>query len=234
MTVLVNLLGALLGYVFGAFPTGYFAGRLWNVDVRKHGSGRTGGSNVLRTAGWGAFAITVIGDILKGVIPVLILRWLAPEYHAAHALAVLGVLIGHNWSVWIALLAKPNPRANYSAPPLGWIERIAQQGRGGAGVAVTAGACLALFPPVALIIAPLPLLLLAVLRYSSVASMTAALLFPVVMLAFTLTGGAPWEYFLLALVVCVIIIAVHVPNIQRLRAGTERRFGQRLGRTGNG
>ncbi len=228
------LIGALLGYLFGSFPTGYFVGRMWGVDVRKHGSGRTGGTNVLRTAGWGAFALTVTGDILKGVIPVLLARLLLPEYHGAHALAVLGVLIGHNWSVWIAMIAKPDPRVQFAPPPIGWIQKIAQKGRGGAGVAPTTGACLALFPLAVLVIAPFVILLLIIVRYASVASLTAASVFPIVMLFFSVHGTAPWSYFLLALAVAVIIFVVHLPNIQRLRAGTERRFGQRIGKASGG
>ncbi len=227
--ILSHLAAALLGYLCGAFPTGYFAGRLWNVDVRKHGSGRTGGTNVLRSAGWGAFAITVVGDVLKGVLPVLVVRWLAPVQDWAQALVVFGVLIGHNWSLWIALLAKPDPRATYARPPLGWVQRIAQQGRGGAGVATTAGAMLALFPPLVLVLVVPIILLLLVTRYASVASLTTAIVSPFVMLWFVLNGSAPFSYFALNLVVSVIIVLVHIPNIQRLRAGTERRFGQRLG-----
>ncbi len=226
----IYLAGALLGYLFGAIPTGYFAGRLWGVDVRKHGSGRTGGTNVLRSAGWGAFGLTVIGDILKGMLPVVLARLLFPDYHGAHALAVLGVLIGHNWSIWIAMIARPDSRVEFRPPPLGWVERIVQQGRGGAGVAPTTGACLALFPPAALVVAPFGLLALLVTRYASVASLTSSTLFPIAMLWFVLNGAAPWSFFLLAVAVAVIIIAVHWPNVQRLRAGTERRFGQRLGR----
>ncbi len=228
-TLFIYLIGAFLGYIFGSFPTGYFAGKLWNVDVRKHGSGRTGGTNVLRSAGWGAFTITLIGDLLKGLLPVLLARYLFPLYHGAHALAVLGVLVGHNWSVWIAALAKPDPRITYARPPLGWIQRIAQQGRGGAGVAPTAGAVLALFPLAPLIIAPIPILILIYIRYASVASLTAATLYPMLMLGFVSFGSAPWSYFILAVAVGIIIYVVHIPNIQRLRAGTERRFGQRLG-----
>ena len=228
-TLLEYLAGALIGYVFGAFPTGYFVGRLWHVDVRKHGSGRTGGTNVLRTAGWGAFALTAFGDLSKGIIAVLIVRFLFPTLHGAHALTVLGVLIGHNWSLWIALLAKPDPRATYAHTPLGWIQHLAVQGRGGAGVAVTVGAVVALFPPV-LILAPIPLVVLLIWRYASVGSMTVAVLFPFEMFYFWANGYAPWSYFALAVVVCVIILLVHIPNIQRLRAGTEKRFGERLGR----
>src|SRR5512142_2631140 len=229
-TIIAYLFCALLGYVFGAFPTGYFAGRLWNVDVRKHGSGRTGGTNVLRSAGWGAFALTVIGDVLKGILPVLLVRWLFPEYHGAHALAVLGVLIGNNWSVWIALLARADGRGGtaYASTPVGLLQRIADKGRGGAGVSTTAGACLALFPPVPLLIAPAGILVLLIWRYASVASLTAATLFPIMMLFFVLVHDVPWSYFALALVVAVFIYIVHIPNIQRLFAGNERRFGQRL------
>ncbi len=221
------LIGALIGYVLGAFPTGFFAAKLWNIDVRKHGSGRTGGTNVLRTAGWGAFAITVIGDVLKGTLAVLSARWLFPEMHGAHALAVLGVLIGHNWSVWIALLAKPDPRITYAPAPLGWLQRIAQQGRGGAGVSPTVGAVAALFPP-ALLAAPIPLLVLLIGRYASLASLSITLLFPLEMFFFGLRGDTPWSYLLMSVVVSTIIFIVHLPNIQRLRAGTEKRFGQRL------
>lgn len=229
------LLGLLIGYVFGAFPTGFFVGKMWNIDVRKHGSGRTGGTNVLRSAGWGAFALTVIGDVLKGILPVLLVRWLFPEYHGAHALSVLGVLIGNNWSVWIALLARSDPRSatTYPPTPLGLLQRIADKGRGGAGVSTTAGACLALFPPVPLLIAPVGILVLLIWRYASVASLTAATLFPIVMFYFVLVHDVPWSYFALALVVAVFIYIVHIPNIQRLRAGNERRFGQRLGRERN-
>ena len=227
-TILQYLGGALIGYLFGAIPSGYFAGRLWNVDVRKHGSGRTGGTNVLRSAGWPAFTLTALGDVVKGIVAVLLSRYLFPELHDAHALTVLGVLIGHNWSIWIAMLAKPDPRITFARPPLGWFQRIAQQGRGGAGVAVTAAATVALFPPIAVIV-PIFILLLVVVRYASVASLSAAAFAPFAMLFFVLNGYAPWSYFLLVILCSVIVVIVHIPNIKRLRAGTERRFGERLG-----
>jgi glycerol-3-phosphate acyltransferase PlsY len=226
--LLIALACALIGYLFGAFPTGYFVGRLWNVDVRKHGSGRTGGTNVLRTAGWGAFALTVIGDILKGVLPVLLSRVLFPDARDAHTLAVLGALIGHNRSVFIAMLAKPDPRITFAPPPVGWIQRIAQQGRGGAGVATSAAAMLALFPPIVLVMIVPMILILVIVRYASVASLTTGIVSPFVMLFFVFHGDAPWSYFLLNLIVGVIIVLVHRPNIERLRTGTEKRFGERL------
>jgi len=223
------VVSTLLGYVFGAFPTGFFVGKLWNVDVRKHGSGRTGGTNVLRSVGWGAFVLTVVGDALKGIVPVLLSQWIYPTIHSAHAATVIGVLIGNNWSLWITLLTKPDPNVSYAPPPLGWLQRIAQQGRGGAGVTTTAGAVLALFPVVPLIIAPFAIGALIVTRYASVGSLTAATLFPFIMLAFVLTGSASWSYFVLSIIVSIVLYVVHIPNIKRLRAGNERKFGQRLG-----
>jgi acyl phosphate:glycerol-3-phosphate acyltransferase len=221
------LVGLLIGYVLGAFPTGFFAAKLWNVDVRKHGSGRTGGTNVLRTAGWGAFLITIIGDVAKGVIAVLIARWLFPEVHGAHAAALLGVLFGHNWSIWIALLAKPKPDTVYASPPLGWIQWISQQGRGGAGVTSSVAAAATLFPAF-LIGAPIPLILLFIFRYASVASLSVAVVFVVEAFFFSIRGDTPWSYFLTAVIAGTVLVLVHIPNIQRLRTGTEKKFGQRL------
>ena len=228
--ILIALACALIGYLFGAFPTGYFIGRLWNIDVRKHGSGRTGGTNVLRTAGWGAFALTVIGDVLKGVLPVLLSRLLFPAALDAHTLAVLGALVGHNRSVFIAMLAKPDLRITYAPPPIGWLQRVAQHGRGGAGVATSAAAMLALFPPIVLVMIVPIILILVIVRYASVASLTTGIVSPFVMLFFVFHGDAPWSYFILNAIVGIIIVIVHRPNIERLRAGNERRFGYQLGR----
>ena len=227
--VIAWIVGALIGYVCGAFPTGFFVGKIWNVDVRKHGSGRTGGTNVLRTVGWGAFTITVIGDALKGILPVLLSQYIYPTIHSAHVATVLGVLTGNNWSLWITLITKSDPEAKYAMPPLGWIQRIVHQGRGGAGVTVTAGAVLALFPPVPLIILPFGIGVLLITRYASVASLTVATLFPFVMGAFVLTGNAPLSYLVLSIIVGIMLYVIHIPNIERLRAGNERRFGARLG-----
>ena len=229
LTVLTfAFISLLIGYVLGAFPTGYFMGRLWGVDVRKHGSGRTGGTNVLRAAGWGAFTLTVLGDFFKGTFGVLIARWLFPEFHSAHAAAFFGAVVGHNWSVWIALIAKPDPTIKYAAPPLGWIQQLAHQGRGGAGVTTAVGSVVGLFPPI-MILAPIPLIVLAIWRYASLASLTVATIFPLGMLFFCLRGDTPWSYFILGLAIGTLLWLVHIPNIKRLMAGNERRFGQRLG-----
>ncbi len=222
------LLSISIAYVFGAFPTGYFAGRLWGVDVRRHGSGRTGGTNVLRSAGWGAFALTVFGDIGKGALAVVVVRLLFPDAVEGHALAAFFAFLGHVWSFWLAMIARPDPRVTYASGVGGTIQKFAQRGRGGAGVGTTAGALITLFPPIA-VVAPVPLLILFFVRYSSVASLTTAVLGPLVMLYFVLQGSAPWIHFVAALASCALIIILHRPNIARLRAGTERKLGERLG-----
>ncbi|MBI3536625.1 MAG: glycerol-3-phosphate acyltransferase [Chloroflexi bacterium] len=219
---------ALIGYFCGAFPTGYFAGRMWGVDVRKHGSGRTGGTNVLRSAGWGAFLLTFFGDLFKGALAVLLSRAFFPDAIDAHAFTAFFVMLGHIWSVFILLLAKPDPRVIYPPGIRGTIQKFAQRGRGGAGVAPTSGAMITLFPPVALVVV-LPFFIWIFARYASVGSISVAFASPFLMLYFSANGFAPWSYFLVTLLVCVVVIIVHRPNIERLRAGTEKKLGERLG-----
>lgn len=220
------LLSMLIGYLLGAFPTGYWVGKLWNVDVRKHGSGRTGGTNVLRTVGRTAFVLTMTGDIAKGMVAVLFVKYLYPSMDGAHVLSVLAVLTGHIWSIWLALFAPDPAMPDERSVTTRW-QRLFRSGRGGAGIAATAGAGLALYMPVGLVMIPFFCLSLAATRYASVASLTVATLYPLVTLYFVLNFGEPWSYFLLAVAASVVIIVVHVPNIRRLRMGTERRFGER-------
>lgn len=227
--LLIYFIAALIGYFFGTFPTGFFVAKLWNVDVRKHGSGRTGGTNVLRSVGWVGFLLTGLGDILKGSLAVLLSRFLFPAQDIAHSITVYSVLLGHNWSLWLLLLARPDPRAANPATPSEGFQRLLGKARGGAGIGPTAGAMLVLFPPLVLILFPVFVVILFAFRYASVASVSLAALTPIVMLGFCLTGYAPDTFFFLALALGITILLVHIPNLQRLRAGTEKKFGQRLG-----
>ncbi|MBI5650781.1 MAG: glycerol-3-phosphate acyltransferase [Chloroflexi bacterium] len=219
----------LIGYVCGAFPTGYYVGKLWNVDVRRHGSGRTGGTNVLRSVGWFGFFLTAFGDIAKGAVGVYLAQFIFPKLYDAHTLAVLGAVIGHNYSLWIAILTKPDPRAPNEPTLAGKIRRLAQISRGGAGVGTTGGAFFALFPPILLIILPIFAAILFIVRYASVTSLSVFVIASALMFYFASTGTVPWSYFGMMVVCSVIVFIVHIPNLQRLRAGTEKRFGERLG-----
>lgn len=213
---------------------------MYGIDVRRHGSKRTGGTNVLRTAGGPAFALTILGDILKGVLPVVIMHLLftGPE-EIGPALAVLGVLLGNNWSIIVALLPPARRDAAPQAPAGGNLTDRARaffaRAKGGAGVTATAGAAITLYwPPVAILLV-IGISILVILRYASVASMTVAILYPIAMTFFYVTGAAagvagpvPLVYVIVSFLVGLIVLYVHIPNMKKLRAGTESRFGQRL------
>jgi acyl phosphate:glycerol-3-phosphate acyltransferase len=223
------LIGLAAGYVFGAFPTGYFVGRLHGVDVRKHGSGRTGGSNVLRTVGWFAFVITIVGDALKGAIPILlVMRVLAPASSTAAAGALVGALLGSNWSVVIAWLARGRGSKQSSSNLYQSVKDLFAKAKGGAGVVTTACAALTLYWQAVVPLIVVGLTILVVIRYSSIASMTVAVLYPILMLYFYIAGGVPAVYVIMSVVAAAIVLYVLTPNLRRLRDGTEQKFGQRL------
>ena len=101
---MVRLACVAIGYVFGLFQTGYIYGELKGMDIRQHGSGNAGATNALRTLGWKAGLITFLGDCLKCVFAVLLVRALFagryPEEHMGILLgmyAAMGVILGHNF-----------------------------------------------------------------------------------------------------------------------------------------
>jgi acyl phosphate:glycerol-3-phosphate acyltransferase len=195
------LLALAAGYLLGAIPTGYVVGRAWGVDVRQHGSGRTGGTNVYRaTKQVLPLILTILGDVLKGAAAVLIGRYLLHSELAA-ALAGAASLFGHNWSL-----------------VLGW--------RGGAG-GMTAGAALVFLSPVAgAIVAVAALLLLYISRYASVATLVVGLgsLVVLTLLAWLAGSGHPWAHVPFGALVAAGIVWGLRPNLKRLATGTERRI----------
>jgi glycerol-3-phosphate acyltransferase PlsY len=223
------VLGLFIGYVFGAFPTGYFVGRIHGVDVRQHGSGRTGGSNVLRTVGWFAFVLTILGDALKGAVPVLIvMHLLLPGSYNAAAGALLGALLGSNWSIVIAWLARGSVNGKSPSNVFEILQNVFAKAKGGVGVVTTACAALTLYWQAVVPLILVGLAVLLVLRYASLASMTVAILYPLVMAYFFFAGSVPGVYLAMSIIAGAIVVYVLTPNLRRLRAGTEQRFGQRL------
>ena len=200
--VTTYLLTACMGYFLGAFPTGYIVGRLWKgIDIREYGSGRTGGANILRNVGAFPAAITVLGDLGKGVVAVLVARALWHN-EAAAVVTALAALVGHNWSLF-----------------LGW--------HGGAGVTTTFGALLVLEPVATLVAALLCFPVAAISRYVSLGSLAFAFLIPLVLLGQRLLFRGSWEHLAYGILAGGIIIFAHRPNIGRLLKGTERRIGER-------
>jgi glycerol-3-phosphate acyltransferase PlsY len=194
----------LVGYAVGAVPWGVVLGRLFHsTDLREHGSGNIGTTNAYRVFGW-KFSVGVLAlDIVKGAVPVLLARWLGGGDWLQSFVAVATV-IGHCWSPFI----------NF---------------RGGKGVATTAGAVAALTPWV-LLAFPLMVVIVAVWRYVSLASLIGVASAAVGVTGAAMFGhGSPaWAFALWAMT--AIIVVQHRQNIGRLRSGNERRLTRRSGR----
>jgi len=204
-----------IAYLIGSVPVGVIVGRLVaGVDLRRHGSGRTGATNALRTLG-ARWAVVVFAlDVAKGLMAVLLARALydagppgSPDWVAAAA--GVAAIVGHNWSVFIGF-------------------------GGGRGVATAAGGLLAISPLTLAIVLPVVAAIVWLTRYVSLGSLTAAALAVAVTATLAATGqgsSAPVGY---ALVAGALIWFAHRDNIERLRAGTERRIGEREAVTHHG
>jgi len=181
-------------YLLGSIPTGLLLGKAYGIDVRKEGSGNIGATNLYRTLGRKVGVITLIGDCLKGLVPVLVARasGLGAEQVAWVALAAF---CGHVFSVFLRF-------------------------KGGKGVATALGVFLALSPLAVAIAVGVFAVLLLKWRYVSLGSIAAAAVMP---LAVSLLGGNRVMLLVTALI-AVTVIAKHHENIKRLVAGTESRF----------
>jgi len=186
------------GYLMGSIPTGYLVVKLVKgTDVRQYGSGRSGGTNVWRAAGPLPAILTTVGDFAKGMLAVFIGRAILGD-SIGEVLIGVAAIVGHNWSVF-----------------LGW--------RGGAGTATNLGVITALCWPVALALIVIALVIAFSLRYASVASLTVAILAPIIFLGLALVAHRPLPHAVYGLLAGAIVVLAHRPNIARLLAGTERR-----------
>jgi len=183
------------GYLLGSCPWGYWLVRIFrHEDVREHGSGATGGSNVWRTYGRNLGIPVIALDALKGFVPALV--GVLAVSHLCGILAGLAAMIGH-------------------ARPL-----FLRFEKGGKMVATGGGVLFAVCAWVALAVAGLWLLIFLVSRYTSLASIVSAVALPV--LTFAIGYPLPVEVF--ALFTGAAVIFLHRSNLRRLRAGTEHRF----------
>lgn len=187
-----------LVYLVGAVPVGYLVTRAFGgKDIRRHGSGNIGATNVLRTLGKGPAALTFAGDVAKGWVAVWLAEAIGPEPWWGPAGAVLAI-VANCWSVFLGF-------------------------RGGKGVATGLGAFLRLLPlatlPAVLVWAVVAL----TFRYVSLASLTASVCLPLG--AFLL--GYPGQAVLAAAAAVLIVLVRHRDNLARLFSGTERKLGER-------
>ena len=188
------------GYLLGSIPFGVLLTRLGGAgDLRQVGSGNIGATNVLRTGRKGLAAATLILDLAKGAAAVwIVAAWSPPDA----PLAAAGAFLGHCYPVWLGF-------------------------RGGKGVATLMGIVLALHWPIGLVYAAVWLGLLALVRISSLAGVSAAASAPVAAAAF-----GRFDLVLLLLALALIVLWKHGANIERLLTGTEPRIGgDRQGRS---
>ncbi|MCL5676505.1 MAG: glycerol-3-phosphate 1-O-acyltransferase PlsY [Firmicutes bacterium] len=207
--MLVSVAAVAAAYLIGAIPFGFLMG-LWakGVDIRRYGSGATGGTNVLRVLGWGPALTTALLDAAKGTVATLLGVYLdhgtaapfglpGPGWLAAFC--GLAAVAGHSWPIYLGF-------------------------KGGKSVATGAGSMLALFPFYIFLGLPVFLLVVALTRFVSLGSILSTLTITLlVIFRQPLLSDKVW-----ALGIALIVIYRHNANIKRLLAGTESRFGQRV------
>ncbi|WP_298266955.1 glycerol-3-phosphate 1-O-acyltransferase PlsY [Geobacter sp.] len=181
-------------YLLGSIPTGLLLARALGVDIRATGSGNIGATNVYRTLGRTVGIMTLVGDCLKGLVPVLVARRLGFD-EAWVAAAGLAAFLGHVYTVFLRF-------------------------KGGKGVATALGVFLGISPLAVLAALGVFFGVVAKWRYISLGSITAAAVMPV---AVAVVEGKPLVVAL-TLAVSVLVIWKHRENIRRLREGTENKF----------
>tara|TARA_B100001250_G_scaffold389989_1_gene389557 strand:+ start:1822 stop:2493 length:672 start_codon:yes stop_codon:yes gene_type:complete len=205
---LILMLILFASYITGSFPTSIIMGRLTKgIDIREHGSGNAGGTNVYRVLGWKPALVVVVFDIFKGWLPT---AYLAKIFFDANPIPDLGLfqilcgfsaVLGHTYTVFAKF-------------------------KGGKGVGTLAGMLIAMFPvavPLCILIFVVTLILTG---YVSMGSIIASASLPLLLLTLPIIGIEPAELSLLifSLMVPFFIIYTHRSNISRLRDGDENRF----------
>jgi acyl phosphate:glycerol-3-phosphate acyltransferase len=203
MTLVLALIAA---YALGSIPAAHLAGQWKGIDLRRHGSGNLGATNVFRVLGPRIGAAVFAFDMLKGAAPVLFFwRYVDPTILSPGVVQILcgvAAIAGHVRPLWLGF------------------------GKGGKGVATAGGVFLALAPiETGLALAAFALTLLAS-GYVSLGSMIAAVLLPLLLLI--RDGISP--LFVMCALIAVFVFWMHRANIERLRQGTENRFGKKEGR----
>lgn len=227
----------LFAFLLGSIPFGLFIAKAKGIDIRKHGSGNIGATNVFRIVGKKYGLSCLLLDALKGFIPVVIainlVRFVGkePQFHIGfldplalilpvgeqlkvqlvHVLSALAAVLGHNYSPWIGF-------------------------KGGKGIATSAGVLIALMPAAVVLLVFVFVIVLLATRFVAVASMAAAASLPILThlgarFHKTQEGISLWEagtwnkpLFFFSLVIAILAIWKHRTNIQRLRDGTEAKF----------
>jgi glycerol-3-phosphate acyltransferase PlsY len=196
------IVGVILSYLAGSIPSAYIAGRARGVDLRKHGSGNLGATNVVRVLGPKIGGVVFVADLLKGFLPVYFL----PGYTASSILQP---------AVWALVYG--------AAAIIGHVKPIFLLGKGGGkGVATASGVFLALaFVPM-LIAEVAWIAVFYFTRYVSLASLVGAAVLPIAIIVWS--GDPRSPVFIASLIIAAFVFWTHRANIGRLRRGEEHRF----------
>ena len=210
MQIVIAIMILVGSYLVGAIPFGLIYVHIkTGQDVRRVESGRTGGTNAMRAAGFWAGAATAVSDFLKAALAAWVARWLMPDAYLIHVLAPIAVVLGHNYSIY---LAERDDKGHLRF-------------HGGAGGAPAAGGAFGLWAPSLLIILPIGMFMLFVVGYASIATMSVGAVSTLIFAYLAWTGVLPWEYVLYGVLAEVLLMFALRPNIKRLFTGTERRVG---------
>lgn len=198
----------VVGYLFGIIQTGFIYGKLMKIDIRQHGSGNAGATNALRTLGWRAGATTFIGDAVKSILAVLLIKAIFADHDATRLLAMytgLGVVLGHNYPFYLKF-------------------------KGGKGIAASAGLMIAVDPLVFLPVFIIFLIIFLSTKYVSLGSLVIMVVFAVEIIVFGQMGRYDlsqtqlYEMYAIAIILTVLGWWRHRANIQRLLKGTENKI----------
>ena len=210
---MLRILLLIIGYFIGNIETGYIFGKLNKMDIRNYGSGNAGATNTLRVLGPKAGLIVFFGDFCKSLIPCLVVRYIFRDNVSLSYVYMLyiglGVVLGHNFPFYLGF-------------------------KGGKGVASTAGIIMALDYRIAFVCLAVFILIVAVTRYVSLASMVVMIIFIGMSHMFVKTdygftdGSSTMEFRLLVVIIGFLSIFMHRANIKRLLNGTENKIGKKV------
>ncbi len=202
----------IVSYLCGAIPFGFLMTKIWTgKDVRQYESGRTGTTNTMRVAGYGAAIVTGLLDVAKGVAAVMLARAWLPGSDWMQVLAPLAAIIGHNYSIFML--------------------RRSEDGRiyfgGGAGGATGLGGAIGLWWPSVFIIIPIGFLFWFGVGYASLATLSVGVVSAIIFAWRASANQAAWVYVAYGVLAELLLIWALRPNIKRLVEGNERLVGWR-------
>lgn len=191
----------IVSYLLGSIPSALIVGKLWKgVDVRKHGSGNLGATNVLRVLGWGPAILVAIMDVGKGILAVYLAQTFLRNDYLFILLCIIAAVIGHSFPIFAGF-------------------------KGGRSVGVSFGILFYLFPKSSIIIFVIAIIIAAITQYKSVASITCAIIYPFLLYSIE---KPPVEYLTGVILVCIFIIYRHIPNVKRLIKGGEHKISWKI------